>query len=319
MSIDWQASSSQEIIELRAHVLYQIRHFMAERRILEVETPALGSATVTDPHIESMETWLQFPDKKEKRIFYLQTSPEYAMKRLLASGTGAIYQISRAFRQNEFGKLHNPEFSLLEWYRPDYDHLAMMDEVAELFNELGFNECQKMSYAEVFEFYLDINPHSANQDDLRQLAIESGLHSRIDDQSTLLDFIFSKHIAFKLGNEKPVFIFDYPACQSALANLSEDVPAVAKRFELYISGVEIANGYNELCDVGEHKKRFEFDNKIRHQHRQSIYPVDNYFLAAIEHGLPVCAGVAMGLDRLIMALSGNKDIKNVLTFPISNA
>jgi lysyl-tRNA synthetase class 2 len=315
----WRPSASANIISQRANMLNIIRDFMQAHSILEVETPVLCHATVTDPHIESLNTVLNYPDQLESTTFYLQTSPEYAMKRLLTSGIGAIYQISRVFRDKEIGRLHNPEFTLLEWYQPGYDHHAMMNAVEQLIILFGFKQCARINYADIFKRHTGIDPHNSNDDELFQFANKLGLHSYADDKSFLLDFIFNEKIAPNLSKGIPTFIYDFPECLSALAKLSQDSPSRAERFELYINGVEIANGFNELCDANEQKHRFEINQALRKQNDKTNYVIDKRLINALDHGLSACAGVAIGLDRLLMMLVQCDDIKQVLTFPIDIA
>jgi len=319
INTDWQPSASVNIISQRANMLNIIREFMQAHSILEVETPVLCHAAVTDPHIESLNTVLSCPDQTESKTLFLQTSPEYAMKRLLASGIGAIYQISRVFRDKEMSKLHNPEFTLLEWYQLGYDHHTMMGEVEKLVKLLGFKRCDRISYADIFKYHTGIDPHNSKDDELLRTAKMLGLHSHTDDKSFLLDFIFNEKIAPNLSRETPTFIYDFPKCLSALAKLSQDSPSRAERFELYINGVEIANGFNELCDANEQKHRFEINRAIRKQNDKINYAIDKRFIDALDHGLPACAGVAIGLDRLLMMLVQCDDIKQVLTFPVDMA
>lgn len=315
----WQPGATKEMLVLRARLYQQIRTFMAERSILEVETPILSSAGTTDPNIQSLTTWLELPDRHERSLLYLHTSPEFAMKRLLAADLGPIYQICKVFRNDEAGKLHQPEFSMLEWYRPGFDHHQLMDELQTLLQTLQFARCERLSYAEVFQSNLGINPHTAQITVLQEFAASRGLNTESQDRSLLLDFLFSHSVAASLGNEQPLFVYDYPACQAALARISQAEQPLAERFELFISGIEIANGYNELCDSIEQNSRFEADNLKRKQAGLAMIRTDEYLIEALKHGLPACAGVAVGLDRLLMAISGSKAIQDVLAFLPSRA
>jgi len=241
------------------------------------------------------------------------------MKRLLASGTGAIYQISKVFRNEEQGKHHNPEFTMLEWYQPGYDHHRLMAELESFLSLFAISDCEKTSYGDVFARQTGLDPHTCDTDELVWLAKEYGLSSGSEERSVLLDFIFSHIIASTLGNTHPLFVYDYPACQSALAKLSDKSPKVAERFELFINGMEIANGFNELTDANEQLGRFEVDLALRKKAKRPDIPIDHFFLNALKHGLPSCAGIAVGIDRLLMALTGIDDIREVLTFPIERA
>ena len=291
---------------------------MKQRNVLEVETPVLAMHTVTDPNIDSLYTEFNPPHGHSIR-YYLQSSPEYAMKRLLAGNSGPIYQISKVFRNNELGIRHNPEFTLLEWYQLNYSMHDMMDEIGQLIAELGCSSPERISYLEIFENYTGLDPHTASDEDLAELAKESGLFSPASVRSTLLEFLFDKFVIPELQGLPPTFVYDYPVSQSALAMIRRDNPPVAERFELYISGIEIANGFNELCDANELKVRFESDRELRKKSNKTVHQIDDKFLAAMLHGLPSCAGVAMGLDRFLMTLFDCKDIQDVLVFPFQTA
>ena len=319
MSEAWRPYADKRLIKLRAESYSKIRQFMAERNILEVETPVLSHATVTDVQLDSFRSEYFSPQSSSSKILYLQTSPEYAMKRLLASGTGAIYQISKVFRNEEQGKLHNPEFTMLEWYQPDYDHHQLMQELELFLNLFAMNHCEKISYGEIFLEHTGLDPHTCDTNELKLMAQQQGLSSMIDERSALLDFIFSYKITSTLGNNRPLFVYDYPSCQCALAKLTDSTPKYAERFELFINGMEIANGFHELTDADEQLARFEQDLALRKKEKRPDLPIDHLFLGALKHGLPECAGVAVGIDRLLMAMTGSKDIREVLGFPIERA
>ena len=324
MSEPWNPYAEHNLVILRAEVFAKIRQFMNERNITEVETPVLSQATVSDVQLNSFRTEYSSPLQSSDQILYLQTSPEYAMKRLLASfstsdGLRAIYQISKVFRNGEQGKLHNPEFTMLEWYQQGYDHHQLMKETESFLNLFTMSDCEKISYFEVFTKHTGLNPHTCATDKLEAMADEYGLSSSSGERAALLDFIFSHKIAATLGNTNPIFVYDYPACQSALAKLSESSPKVAQRFELFINGMEIANGFHELTDSDEQLARFEDDLNLRIKAKRSDVPIDHLFLDALRHGLPSCAGVAVGIDRLLMAMTGIEDIREVITFPIERA
>lgn len=319
MSDAWRPYANKQLIKLRADTYTGIRQFMAERKILEVETPVLTHATVTDVQLDSFRSEYSSPQTSFGKNLFLQTSPEYAMKRLLASGTGAIYQISKVFRNEEQGKLHNPEFTMLEWYQPNYDHHQLMHELELLLSRFAVNHCNKIGYGELFLEHTGMDPHTCETNDLKSLAQQYGFSSTVEERSVLLDFIFSDKITSTLGNTRPMFVYDYPACQCALAKLSGKPPKVAERFELFINGMEIANGFHELTDADEQLARFEQDLVSREKVKRKDLSVDHLFLDALKHGLPDCAGVAVGIDRLLMAMTGIKDIREVLTFPIERA
>lgn len=309
----WTPTASREIIMKRAEMLQTIRDFMRYHNVLEVETPVLCRKTVTDPHVESLSTKIHIGDNQAGETYFLQTSPEYAMKRLLTSDIGPIYQITRVFRDMETGKVHNPEFTLLEWYQPGYDHHRMMKAVEELLSLFGFEQCDYYSYADIFKSRTNMDPHLATNSELLKLSNSLGLHADDYDRAFLLDFIFNKVIASNLNRNTPVFIYDYPECMSALARLSGDPPH-AERFEIYINGIEIANGYNELCDANEQNKRFECNMEYRKHSGKQDYDIDLRFINALVHGMPACSGVAIGLDRLLMVTTQSDEIRDVLTF-----
>ena len=319
MSEAWRPYADKRLIKLRAETYIKIRQFMAERNILEVETPVLSHATVTDMQLNSFRSEYSSPQSNSGKILYLQTSPEYAMKRLLASGTGAIYQISRVFRNEEQGKYHNPEFTMLEWYQPGYGHHQLMQELELFLNLFAMNHCEKISYGEIFLEHTGLDPHTCDTNELKSMAQQHGLSTTIEERSVLLDFIFSDKITSTLGDTRPLFVYDYPACQSALAKLSNTTPEVAERFELFINGMEIANGFHELTDADEQLARFEQDLTLRKKENRPDLPIDHLFLDALKQGLPDCAGVAVGIDRLLMVITGTNDIREVLGFPIERA
>jgi len=298
-------------MRLRARLYQQIRHFFEQRDVLEVETPLLGQAASTDVHLASLCV--------EAENQYLQTSPEFAMKRLLAAGSGAIYQICKSFRQGESGKRHNPEFTMLEWYRPGFDYLQLMAEVAELVNLLlGERSVRQLSYRDAFVAVLGVDPHRADADVLVGLAKRhTGYVADGDDVDTLLELLMSQVIEPTLGCNELTFIYDYPASQCALAKVAVDAEgaAVAQRFELYVEGVELANGYYELTDADEQLQRFMADLDERKRRGLVTLPADQKLLAALQSGMPDCAGVALGLDRLLMLMAGADSIRDVITFP----
>lgn len=313
--MNWQPTASQQNLHLRAAVLHKIREFFRERHVLEVETPLLCATTATDPYIDSFYL--------EKTNKYLQTSPEFAMKRLLAAGSGAIYQICKAFRNDEVGRYHNPEFSMLEWYRPGFNHRDLMVEMDEFLQFiLATKPAEKCSYKEVFLKYLGVNPHRASLAELKEVAslyhldfsIMTGL-----ERDDWLHLLFTHCIEPKIGFMQPLFIYDYPASQAALAQIRNEDPPVAERFEVYFQGIELANGYHELGDASEQRQRFIHDIAKRQAQNRSIVPIDENLLAALDHHFPACAGVALGIDRLVMLASNAKSIHEVLTFYWENS
>ena len=321
VTTDWQPRATFDVQRRRATLLAEVRRFFVGRGFLEVETPIIMPVGVTEPNLHNLTTRLQTPDGGNQSDYFLQTSPEYAMKRLLAMGSGPIFQIAKAFRDREIGKLHNSEFTLLEWYRPGYDHRGLMNEVEEFIRQIGnWPSAERYSYADVFEAFTDFNPHTVSDEDLRKWVATRGLlvDSESASRDDLLDLVLSVEIAPSLGNEALCFVYDYPASQAALARFSDTSPIVAERFELFINGIEVANGFHELTDASEQRRRFEADNRRRLERELVDIPLDEDLLAALQHGLPECAGVAVGLDRLLMLLTGCTDIADVLAFPLSS-
>lgn len=322
----WRPTASLDLLRKRAIILRKIRDFFDARDILEVETPCLCHATVTDVHLESIQAKIGPAADQHKKTFYLQTSPEYAMKRLLAAQYGSIYQISKAFRNDEMGQFHNPEFTILEWYRVGFDHHALMGEMDELFQSiLQTPRAKKFSYQEIFEQFLNVNPHQAQMEQLKKIAQKNHIPEIVgltyEDRDLWLQILMTHLIEPFLGKEFPVFVYDYPASQAALAKIrSGPFSSVGERFEVYIQGLEIANGFHELTDAKEQRKRFKQDLIRRRQLRlSSSIPIDEYFLQALENGLPDCSGVALGIDRLVMLATKANHIHEVIAFPIDRA
>jgi len=316
----WRPSASLSALRARARLLASVRVFFADRNVLEVETPALCQAGVTDPSIEPLVVSAGVSVGAPR---YLQSSPEYAMKRLLAAGSGPIYQVSRVFRDGEAGARHNPEFTLLEWYRPELDHHSLMDEVSQLVkNILGDLREQRVSYRDLFHQYLSIDPFVASDEELVALANERlDVGALSGDRDLWLDLLLSHCIEPQLAERGGLtFVFDYPASQAALARIEEDREGlVARRFELYVDGVELANGYLELTDPQEQRKRFTADNARREASGQQTRPLDEHLLAAMAEGLPPCSGVALGIDRLLMLAQGASSVSEVIAFDWSSA
>ncbi len=296
-------------------MLQSIRTFFAERNILEVETPVLSPSAITDPQLES------FSVRFNQQEFYLQTSPEFYMKRLLAAGSGDIYQIAKVFRDDEHGRNHNPEFSILEWYRLGFDHHQLMDDVEQLLKIIFENKqlnVQRLSYQQAFINQLNIDPLSSDAIALKQCAgknnIETPQGIDINDKDMWLDWLMLEKIAPGFAKDGFTFLYDYPASQASLARLDKNDSRKANRFELFYGELELANGFYELTDAREQAKRFENDNKIRLQRGQKLMPVDDLLIEALQAGLPECSGVALGLDRIMMLVMGVKHIKEVTGF-----
>lgn len=303
----------------RADLLRAVRRFMDERGILEVDTPALSGAGATDPHIHSLAAMVQLPDEPAPRQVWLHTSPEFPMKRLLAAGVGPIYQICRVFRGGEHGGLHQPEFTMLEWYRPGLDHNRLMDEINELLAALDLAPAARRTYASVFLEYVGLDPHGADISELEKAAADRGLRGSQTDRAGITEFLFSDTVAPNLAAQGNVFIHDYPQDQAALAEVRPGSPPVAERFELFMNGIEIANGFHELRDADQQRHRFLDDNARRRREGCAEIPVDERLLAALESGLPQCAGVAVGLDRLLMVKCGRTRLDDVIAFPFARA
>ncbi|MEH6575873.1 MAG: EF-P lysine aminoacylase EpmA [Amphritea sp.] len=319
----WQATAPIDNLRARAEIIGNIRNFFAARDVLEVDTPVMSAAAVSDPYIDTIECrYNPVPNQpSEKR--YLQSSPEYAMKRLLASGSGAIYQIGKAFRNGEAGRRHNPEFTMLEWYRPGIDHLQLMSEVEALVVDLlDISDCERISYGEVFQQYLSINPHTATAAELQPITLQHiDLDMQDDNRDNWLNLLMSHVIEPQLASRGAVFVYDYPASQAALAKVTEnsDGQPVACRFELFVGGVELANGYHELTDSCEQARRFQQDLAVRQGEGLPQRPVDNLLVDALAAGMPECAGVAIGVDRLVMLALGVGTIQEVIAFPFDRA
>jgi len=319
MTINWQPTSTIAVLRTRAQLIANIRKFFNDRDVLEVETPLLSQGTVTDPHVIGIPALCRLAQQEQWR--YLQTSPEYAMKRLLAAGSGSIYQICKAFRQGDFGKLHNPEFTMLEWYRVGFDHHALMNEMDELLQQiLKTLPATRLSCTEAYEKYVSINPHSATLAELTKRANELiNFTSNLSDRNAWLELLFTHCVAPCLGDDRPLFLYDFPVSQAALAKIRPGMPPVASRFEVYFKGIELANGFHELQDVQEQRARFEKDLQYRDEIGLTKVAVDENFLGALQHGLPDCAGVALGVDRLIMLALETDVLTDVMSFTFDRA
>ena len=323
----WQTTLTWQNAQKRAEVLQQIRQFFAERKVIEVETPALSQGTVTDVYLDAFTCKYNFLAESpadQSADLYLQTSPEFHMKRLLASGYGCIFQIAKAFRQEESGRNHNPEFTMLEWYRIGFDQFDLMHEVAELLQVvLGGDKAVLSSYQDIFMQTVSIDPLTASFDELVELLNKHGKSAdwivEMNDPDFLLQFIFTEIIEPTIGIDQPQFIYDFPIAQASLAKRSSDDPRVAQRFECYYRGIELVNGFNELTDATEQVIRFEEDNRKRTEQGLAVKPIDVNFIAALSHGLPQCSGVALGIDRLIMLALDCQNINEVVSFGIENA
>ncbi len=320
-ALAWRPTASPAMLRRRAEALHFTREFFRARDVLEVETPALVNAPVSDVNLASARVTvagLATP-------LYLHTSPEYAMKRLLASGCGDIYQVCRVYRAAERGRQHNPEFTMIEWYRLGFSLERLMDEVADLVGGLlGIAELpvELVSYREAVQRHAGLDPLADNIEVLRRAACDLGLaeaHAATAGRDELLDLIVGARVGPRLGAEALTFVHRYPASQAALARLDDADPRVALRFELYHRGIELANGYHELASGAEQRQRFAADQAARRARGLPMAAADERLLAALDAGLPDCAGVALGFDRVLMLAAGAAHIDEVLAFPLERA
>ena len=324
-SSDYLPTASLATLKRRAALLRFVRHYFDSHGYFEVETPVLSREIVVDAHLDP------FVVEESPRMF-LQTSPEFGMKRLLAVGAEAIYQIARAFRRGESGTLHNPEFTICEWYRAGDTHLEQMDFVESLtravFKQFSNSPLppepfDRLSYDAAFERYLGTGVSHLDCDDLRRLAGQHDIAPprslRHEDRDGWLNLLLTGCVESNLGNNGPLFLYDYPASQAALAKVRHENPPVAERFELYVKGIEICNGYHELLDADELRRRNAEQSRLREIEGSRALPGDSRLLAAMEAGLPPCSGVALGLDRLAMLAFGLTHIDEVIAFPFERA
>lgn len=307
----WEPTASIETLKARAAFLKKIRQFFDERDVLEVETPLMAKFGVTDLHLDNFET------SHLGKPRYLQTSPEYHMKRLLAAGSPSIFQLSKAFRNEPSGKQHNPEFTMLEWYRLDFDIHQLMDEVALLIETvLGQRPVKHYTYQSLFIQTLDLCPFKATIKALEKKAKGIALVGALKTKDDWLALLMTHLIEPSLKEQGVVFVYDYPPSQASLATVEK---GVAKRFECYVEGIELANGFHELCDSGIQNSRFDEDNKHRAHSALPQKEKDLFLLQALASGLPACSGVALGIDRLLMLALNKQDISKVISFSSENA
>ena len=300
----WRPSATLETLKARAELFSSVRAFFVARKVLEVDTPILSAHATVDRHIESYSTG----------DGWLQTSPEFAMKRLLCAGSGPIYQICHVFRREESGRHHNAEFTMLEWYQPGYDHHRLMDEVEELLHAVGVGSerFERLTYRDAFLRYAGLDPFAATIEQLRNAArFDSDAGAQALERDFWLDLIMSHKVGPQLGRESPVFLHGFPASQAALSRINGDI---AERFELFWQGIELANGFHELADAEEQRRRFETDQAWRKSQDHIVPPYDQNLIAALESGLPNCAGVALGLDRLLMLKQGLPRVSETMSF-----
>ncbi len=312
---NWEPSASIENLKTRSRILSKIRQFFLERSVLEVDVPNISRNTVSDPNLDS------FSFRHNDLTLYLQTSPEYFLKRLLADAREDFFYLGKAFRSGEVGPLHNPEFTILEWYRCGWDEFSLMDEVFDLIKFIS-NEydrsikSQKFTYLNYFQKIMNINPHTATLAILQEICVKRfGSQWNDASRTCCLDLLFSQIIQPKLPTGI-VFIYDFPECQSGLSEIREFPEYnVSRRFELFYNSIELGNGYFELTSGEEQRNRFLRDNIQRKIQFKHSIAVDENLLSALDHGLPNCSGIAIGFDRLLMCLLGEKTISSVISFP----
>jgi lysyl-tRNA synthetase class 2 len=322
-SDDFLPTATIPNLRRRAELLCKLRGFFESRDFLEVTTPLLSRDTVVDRHLDPF-TVVRYDDPRQPGngpSWYLQTSPEFHMKRLLAAGAEAIFQVTQAFRAAEFGPLHNIEFTIAEWYRRGDDMQAAINLLSDLMNHLcGCGPARQTTYRAAFRTYAGFDPAQENQKSLRnRIAAQDGMLPELDFDGCL-EWVFVEHVQPRLNQDQPTIIYDYPASQSALAHIrDEESPPVAERFELFFRGVELANGYHELLDARELKKRIAATNELRQRDGKACLPCESRLLDAMQHGLPACAGVALGFDRLVMLAGGFQSLRDVMSFPADRA
>ncbi|WP_249978856.1 EF-P lysine aminoacylase EpmA [Vreelandella olivaria] len=325
MTASWQPTADMETLRARARLIAKVRAFFVERDVLEVETPILGQGGSTDVHLVSLATLAR--TGRGQRKLWLQTSPEFHMKRLLAAGSGPIFQLAKSFRDGEVGARHNLEFTMLEWYRPGFSLAKLIDETTTLVANVLPSYAGPVThyrYRELFHTHLAIDPFTTSLEMLRSLAAEHGQMPAKslagESRDTCLDLLMSMVIEPRLGQHELSVVVDYPASQAALARRHQDADGewVASRFELYLNGIELANGYDELTDAEEQRLRFTEDNAERCRLGLTEVDMDEQLLAALESGMPESAGVALGLDRLIQLALGKARLEDVLTFSTPN-
>lgn len=306
----WQSFATAKTLSQRSAFLASIRRFFETRGVIEVDTPLLMQGVNTDPFINAFHIENHF----------LQTSPEFAMKRLLAQKIGAIYYLGKAFRNEEMGRHHNPEFTMLEWYRPDWDHWQLIEEIGELFHVLFKSPALRIkTYAELF-LPMNINPHLDSVETIKSIAYQLYPQEKCPDfeldRNGWLDWIFMHSIEPHFNPNEPLAITDFPVSCAQLARLipHEQHGTVAARFEVFYQGMELANGYFELTDAAEQRQRFVADNQTRISLQKPVMPIDERLLAALESGIGKVSGVAIGVDRLLMIKTGAKHIKEVMPF-----
>ena len=321
----WRPAAAPDALRLRAALNARIRAFFQSRGVLEVETPILSVAGNTDPNIASFATHFDGPGSGGTPLRWLRTSPEFALKRLLAAGVGDCYELGRVFRNGEAGRRHNPEFTMLEWYRLGIDHLALTHEVEALVLDamdlVGRGmRVERIAYRELYRQAFGFDPFTAPVEHLQRPLAGQGIAASGLERDDWLDLLMTHRLQPDFPPDRLLFVYDFPPTQCALARLrGSGSDQVAERFEAYLGPQELANGYHELADAAEQRQRFERDRERRRERSQVEPPIDGALLQALEHGLPDCAGVALGADRLLQALAASPDIAAVLAFPFARA
>ena len=322
--VDWRPVAGIEVLRQRAAMLARVRGWFASEQVLEVQTPLLSTAAISEPQIESIAAQpLHGPP------MYLQTSPEYPMKRLLAAGVGDCYQICPVFRDGESGRHHNTEFTMIEWYRVGIGVAELQRDVEQLLHAAvgdlrALLPARQVTYREAIAATCGVDCRTASPREIEAVLRARGIAPITmadQERDTWLDLLMATVVGPALGWEAPVFVRDYPASQAALARLRDDGDGwpVAERFELYLDGIELANGFHELGDTLEQRQRFAQDLQKRQRRGQRVAPLDERFLTALAHGLPDCAGVALGFDRLVMVALGLRSIDEAMAFPVDRA
>lgn len=304
----------------RSQIISNIRLFFLQKKIMEVETPILSRSTVTDVHLTSFKTDFLSFDRIKKLKLWLVTSPEYHMKRLLAAKSGPIYQICHCFRNEELGRYHNPEFTILEWYQPFCSMKNFIKEIDEFLQIiLNCHKSDKISYQDIFIKFLNIDPLNTNLLELRKISKKLKLDHLTDfedDLNKLIQLLFTLKIEPRLGKKRPLFVYHFPAEQACLAAINSKDSRISERFEFFFKGIELGNGFYELTSFSEQKRRFIEDNKKRLSINIPTQKIDCFFLQALSSGLPRCSGVAIGLDRLIMLILNEKSISKIMSFSL---
>jgi lysyl-tRNA synthetase class 2 len=320
---DWSPTANLDALRLRAELNALVRRFFAERAVLEVETPVMSVAGNTDPNIESFDTAFRGPAAAGASPRWLRTSPEFALKRLLAAGVGHCYELGRVFRNGEFGRQHNPEFSMLEWYRVGWNHHQLMDEAAELVQAalrlVGRSaSVRETSYRQLYQDHFGFDAMTAGEAELRAPLAVYAIRDEGLTRDDWLDLLMTHLVQPNFPSNRILMVYDYPKSQAALARVRQGEVPVAERFELYLGPVELANGYRELGDPEEQRERLLRDHSLRRKRGQPLPPFDERLLAALP-AMPDCAGVALGMDRLLQCLLDSDRLADVVAFPFDRA